>query len=68
MALHTSIIVTVLLLLPISWLLQIRFDPLRRIPGPWAAKFSSFWLAFYVWQGKFHNVNVDLHRKYGSVP
>ncbi|KAK5175602.1 uncharacterized protein LTR77_000741 [Saxophila tyrrhenica] len=42
-------------------------SPLRTIPGPFAARFTKLWFFYRVWQGKFHEDNIALHRKYGAV-
>lgn len=41
--------------------------PLRKIPGPFAAKFSRLWIAINVARGHAHYFYQDLHRKYGPI-
>lgn len=41
-------------------------DPLRKIPGPTAARFTNLWLARQYVKGDFHRTNRRLHAKYGS--
>ncbi|KAL8829801.1 MAG: hypothetical protein Q9191_001804 [Dirinaria sp. TL-2023a] len=41
--------------------------PLRRVPGPWLAKFTRFWLFRAINSRKFESINLELHRKYGPV-
>ncbi|KAM5354813.1 hypothetical protein ACJ41O_001459 [Fusarium nematophilum] len=43
------------------------FSPLRRLPGPLAARFSRLWYLRQVSTGQFHFINVDLHKKHGSI-
>lgn len=37
----------------------------RAVPGPFLARLTRGWYAWKVWQGSFHQVNIDLHKKYG---
>ena len=39
--------------------------PLRRVPGPWWAKFTRLWHVKAVASRSFEKINIDLHRKYG---
>lgn len=49
-------------------LIYIAFDAeLRRIPGPWFAKFSPLWRVRLVWNGSAHHRYRELHKKYGSI-
>lgn len=41
-------------------------SPLRKVPGPTAARFSRWWYLKNVAKGNFHKVNIDLHRQYGE--
>lgn len=42
------------------------FSPaLRRVPGPFASRFSRLWYLWHVSTGQFHHTNIHLHRKYG---
>lgn len=43
------------------------FSPLRKIPGPLAARFTKAWYFTRVSKGDFHRENTLLHRKYGPV-
>ena len=62
---------TLFLLLPaISftyYLLQYFLDPLRSIPGPFLARFSSLWYFLEIYKGSFEETNIKLHRRYGAV-
>lgn len=41
---------------------------LRRIPGPFLASLTDFWLAYKFWSGNdFGQITTDLHHKYGPV-
>lgn len=42
-------------------------DPLRTIPGPFAARFTRLWYFRQLRSGKSRWTEVDLHRKYGPV-
>ncbi|PLN82356.1 pisatin demethylase [Aspergillus taichungensis] len=42
-------------------------DPLRRVPGPWLARFTRLWELVQIRRGHFEQVNIDLHRRYGPV-
>ena len=41
--------------------------PLRRVPGPWIAKFTRLWLLRAINSREYQKINVELHRKYGPV-
>ncbi|CAG8128118.1 unnamed protein product [Penicillium salamii] len=40
---------------------------LRDIPGPALARYSRLWKLYSVWKGDHHHVEIDLHRKHGSL-
>ncbi|PKY06141.1 pisatin demethylase [Aspergillus campestris IBT 28561] len=42
-------------------------DPLRRVPGPWLARFTRLWELVQICGGHFEQINLDLHRRYGPV-
>ncbi|KAF5333829.1 hypothetical protein D9757_015489 [Collybiopsis confluens] len=42
------------------------FHPLAKIPGPWIAKVSKFWLVYIRLTGRHHLVYKELHDKYGQ--
>lgn len=42
-------------------------SPLRRIPGPFLAKFTNLWRLFDVWGGRVELTHQLLHEKYGSA-
>lgn len=40
-------------------------SPLRKVPGPFWARFTRLWFLREVYHGRFHFSDVELHRKYG---
>jgi hypothetical protein len=42
-------------------------DPLRKIPGPFWARYTRLWEVYHVRKGHFHSLNVELHEKYGKL-
>lgn len=48
------------------WL--ILFHPLRNIPGPQLAKFTTLWHLYHCWGGRRHRKLAELHDKYGFYP
>jgi hypothetical protein len=48
-------------------LLVALFSPLRRVPGPVAARFTNLFYLNRVRYGHFHYENKTLHHKYGPV-
>lgn len=42
-------------------------SPIAKVPGPFIAKFSRWWLAYHGWRGDFHRLLTGLHAKYGEV-
>ncbi|TLD07773.1 hypothetical protein PgNI_10176 [Pyricularia grisea] len=57
----------IFLLQVIRFLVSQLRSPLRRIPGPFLARFGPAWYAWKVGQGSFPDVNVKLHEKYGKI-
>lgn len=43
------------------------FSPLRRVPGPFIARFTKLWYFARVANGQFHYDNIVLHRKFGPL-
>lgn len=41
--------------------------PLRDIPGPLLAKFTRLWLLRAIYTRKYHEINSQLHQKYGPI-
>ncbi|KAF3765993.1 cytochrome P450 [Cryphonectria parasitica EP155] len=46
---------------------EVFFSPLRRIPGPHAARFTRLWYFTRVANANFQHENTTLHRKYGPL-
>lgn len=44
-----------------------RYASLRTIPGPWMASVTKLWIASKQRTNQRQAVDIDLHRKYGSV-
>lgn len=42
-------------------------SPLRKVPGPLAARFTRLWYFTRVAKGDFHHENTELHRRYGPL-
>ncbi|KIY02004.1 uncharacterized protein Z520_02142 [Fonsecaea multimorphosa CBS 102226] len=58
--------VVLLPVLVIYWLLYPwYFSPLRKIPGPWYAVYTKWWLVYKTWRGVRAKTIHDLHLKYG---
>ncbi|WPB08484.1 uncharacterized protein RHO25_013150 [Cercospora beticola] len=57
----------VVLLLLLHFLYNAFFHPLRNVPGPVAARFSSLWLNRRYFRGSWLQDVVRLHEKYGPV-
>lgn len=41
--------------------------PLAKMPGPFFARFTGMWRNYHYWAGSWHDVILELHRKYGRV-
>lgn len=58
-------------LLPLSILylllqvLRAAVSPLRRLPGPFAARFTRLWIFREIYYGRMHNTDVELHKIHG---
>jgi hypothetical protein len=48
-------------------LYRLFLHPLRRIPGPVAAKLSGLYGAFYARESRLHKKTWEDHRKYGEM-
>lgn len=46
--------------------LKTLFSPLRKVSGPFAARFTDLWYFLRVRNGKFHLDNIELHKKHGG--
>ncbi|KAJ5249061.1 hypothetical protein N7468_000512 [Penicillium chermesinum] len=67
MAIGAPLVIAAVVYTILAWLLKRILDPLRRIQGPFLARFTRLWLVKQAWYGDFHKVNVELHRRYGPV-
>jgi hypothetical protein len=65
----------IFLLLPVLFIVlsllyrlsQAFFSPLKDIPGPFWARFTTLWYFRRVQKGGFEHDNISLHQKYGPV-
>ncbi|KAI8666719.1 hypothetical protein NCS57_00898100 [Fusarium keratoplasticum] len=51
----------------VRFLVQFIRSPLRTVPGPFLARFTDGWYFWNVRKGSFQDVNVELHKKYGTI-
>lgn len=51
----------------ISKLYHTYASPLRRVQGPWLARFTRFWYAKATYSRQGHKIIMDLHDKYGPI-
>lgn len=58
-------VVGALVILTLRCLVSPLLSPLRHVPGPTAARFSRYWYMNRVSEGRFHKVNIQLHREHG---
>ncbi|KAJ4252350.1 hypothetical protein NW762_010948 [Fusarium torreyae] len=65
--LFAALFAALLLLRVAVALIQHLRSHLRTVQGPWFGRLTSGWYAWKVWQGSFQQVNLDLHRRYGSI-
>jgi cytochrome P450 len=65
---HYLLIFSMLLTLSLSWIsYKTLTSPLRKIPGPFLARFTRLWYLRRLQLGRFHEDNITLHRKYGPI-
>ena len=43
-------------------------SPLRKVRGPFLARFTNGWYFWRVYCGQFNHDNIDLHSRYGRQP
>jgi hypothetical protein len=43
------------------------FDPLRKIPGPFLARWSRAWMVYHSWKGDMHTLMIALHKQHGKL-
>jgi cytochrome P450 len=66
MALYSALLTS--LALPLLYLVYILLlSPLASIPGPFAAKFSRFWLLKHSRDGDMHRTMIRLHARHGDL-
>jgi hypothetical protein len=51
----------------VRFLVQFIRSPPRTVPGPFLARFTDGWYFWNVRKGSFQDVNVELHKKYGTL-
>lgn len=51
----------------LDFVYNVFLHPLSRVPGPFIARFSRFWVFYKIAKRDFHEVNLELHRRYGPV-
>ena len=64
---NTQTVLTVVLGILAYVLYRIAFDPLRKVPGPWLARFTRLWELQCVRTDRFEQFNLELHEKYGTL-
>lgn len=69
---HNFSVVTAIGVITISLLLyeiyRVVSDPLRKVPGPFWARYTRLWEVYHVRKGNFHLLNIELHERYGKLP
>lgn len=43
------------------------FDPLRKVPGPFWARWSRLWMIYHARKGDMHAKMIALHKQYGKI-
>ncbi|KAI4236460.1 MAG: hypothetical protein LQ349_002532 [Xanthoria aureola] len=68
---HWHLILTVLFSLLVVYASRITYlqysNPLRKIPGPWLARYTRFWLWKSVVSRDWHRICLASHRRYGPI-
>uniref|UniRef100_A0A0D2XTV8 Pisatin demethylase n=1 Tax=Fusarium oxysporum (strain Fo5176) TaxID=660025 RepID=A0A0D2XTV8_FUSOF len=66
-----SLYVLLVFCLTLGWfiltLVNVLRSPLRRVPGPFLARFTRLWLLKQVYFGTYPKTSIELHRKYGYI-
>lgn len=44
---------------------RVLLSPSRDVPGPFLARFTRLWYLREIHRGKFHETNIELHKKHG---
>jgi hypothetical protein len=65
--LETAVCLTIIsgLIFVTTALLRYHLSPLKRLPGPFWARYSRVWYFIQTWKGSFHETNRLLHENYG---
>jgi hypothetical protein len=66
---HTLILIAILVVV-LQFLLRIGkalLCPLRSLPGPFSARFTTLWYFNRVRHGQFEHDNIRLHEEYGPI-
>ncbi len=63
------ILLTVVVIKLLFWVgfMASRLRPLSKIPGPWWARYTRFWLVKTLASGRSQHVFIDVNKEYGSV-
>ncbi|KAF5004052.1 hypothetical protein FDECE_9427 [Fusarium decemcellulare] len=61
------VVPVLLLAFLIRFIVQSLRSPLRTVPGPFLTRFTDGWYFWKVREGSFQDVNVDLHKRYGTI-
>ena len=63
---YVLMLISILFLL--SYVVYQRFlSPLSRIPGPFLASLTNWWLVYQTKTERYHRISVNLHKKYGPI-
>lgn len=62
----STLVWNVALIAALAWITQTFLNPLRRLPGPFLARFTDAWYFWRVSRGKFEVENIKLHKTFGS--
>lgn len=61
-----TLIIGIFLIFIIALVARLR-NPLNSIPGPFWARWTPFWLAYYASNGNMHQKMIETHKTYGSL-
>jgi len=63
------ILLTVVVIKLLFWVgfIASRLRPLSKIPGPWWARYTRFWLVKTLASGRSQHIFIDVNKEYGSV-
>ncbi|KAK0109972.1 hypothetical protein ONS95_002639 [Cadophora gregata] len=63
----STVLFTATIFILCSFIYKLLFDPLKHIPGPFAARLSRLWELKVTRQGDFQKQHLELHHKYGKI-